>query len=129
MFTLWRGSLYRDLFVCNTNLYSVRVVIVYESKKEQCQQGSSWRILPRLQGNALLSGQFKLIHSADPQSCSQTCGPSVHPSVRPSVPTFQNIAKQNKYQAKTMFATGETVGLAEWFFYILSLTSSYYRRN
>ena len=33
-------------------------------------------------------------------------------SVRPSVPTFQNLAKQNK--ARTMFATGETVGLAEW---------------
>ena len=30
----------------------------------------------------------------------------------PSVPTFQNLAKRNK--AKTMFATGETVGLAEW---------------
>ena len=30
----------------------------------------------------------------------------------PSVPTFQNLAKQNK--AKTLFATGETVGLAEW---------------
>ena len=34
--------------------------------------------------------------------------------VRPSVPTFQNLAKQNKIQAKTMFTTGETVGLAEW---------------
>ena len=28
--------------------------------------------------------------------------------------TFQNIAKQNNFQAKTMFTTGETVGLAEW---------------
>ena len=36
----------------------------------------------------------------------------VRPSVRMSVPTFQNLAKQIK--AKTMFATGETVGLAEW---------------
>ena len=34
------------------------------------------------------------------------------PSVRIFVPTFQNPAKQNK--AKTMFATGETVGLAQW---------------
>ena len=33
-------------------------------------------------------------------------------SVRPSVPTFQNLVKQNK--VKTMFAPGETVGLAEW---------------
>ena len=32
----------------------------------------------------------------------------------PSVPTFQNLAKQNKFQAKTMFTTGEIVGLAEW---------------
>ena len=30
---------------------------------------------------------------------------------RPSVPTYQN---KNKFQAKTLFATGETVGLAEW---------------
>ena len=29
-------------------------------------------------------------------------------SVRP------HISKQNKFQAKTMLATGETVGLAEW---------------
>ena len=27
--------------------------------------------------------------------------------------TFQNLAKQNKFQVKTMFTTGETVGLAE----------------
>ena len=32
--------------------------------------------------------------------------------VRRSVPTFQNLAKQNKFQA--MFSTGETVGLADW---------------
>ena len=30
----------------------------------------------------------------------------------PSVPTFQNLAKQNK--DKTMFATGKTVGQGEW---------------
>ena len=30
----------------------------------------------------------------------------------PSVPTIHNLAKQNT--AKTMFATGQTVGLAEW---------------
>ena len=34
--------------------------------------------------------------------------------VRPSVPTFQNLTNQNKFQAKTMFATGEPVGLAKW---------------
>ena len=34
--------------------------------------------------------------------------------VRTSVPTFQNLRKQNKFQKKIMFATGETVSLAEW---------------
>ena len=34
--------------------------------------------------------------------------------VRPPVPTFQNLAKQNNFQAKTMFTTDETLGLAEW---------------
>ena len=33
---------------------------------------------------------------------------SVRPSVRP------HFSKQNKFQAKTMFATGETLSLAEW---------------
>ena len=32
-------------------------------------------------------------------------------SVRPN---FQNLAKQNEFQVKTMFTTNETVGLAEW---------------
>ena len=32
----------------------------------------------------------------------------------PSVPTFQNLAKRNKFHAKTMFTTGDTVGLVEW---------------
>ena len=35
------------------------------------------------------------------------------PSVRPYVPTFQNIAKQNKRRVKIMINTGGTVGLAE----------------
>ena len=33
---------------------------------------------------------------------------------RPLVIIFQNLAKQNKFQANTMFTTGETLGLAEW---------------
>ena len=54
-----------------------------------------------------------LIHSANPQdndkdNCFRIC----RSFVRPSVSTFQNLANQNK--VKTMFATGETVGLAEW---------------
>ena len=46
--------------------------------------------------------------TAGKDHCFCTC----RTSVRTSVPTFQNLAKQNK--AKTMFATGETMGLAEW---------------
>ena len=55
-----------------------------------------------------------LIHSADPQSWPVGIIVFAHVvrNVRTSVPTFQNLAKQNK--AKTMFATGETVGLAKW---------------
>ena len=50
-----------------------------------------------------------LIHSADPQS--RLVGIIVFANVvRPS-PLFK-ITKTNK--AKTMLATGETVGLAEW---------------
>ena len=45
---------------------------------------------------------------------SDHCFHTYCPSVRPSVSTFQNLAKQNKLQAKTMFTTGEIVGLAEW---------------
>ena len=49
-----------------------------------------------------------LIHSAAPQSRQE--GSLVLHML--SVPTFEILAKQNK--VKTMFATGETVGLAEW---------------
>ena len=54
-----------------------------------------------------------MIHSADPHL--RLVGIIVFAlvlSVCPSVPNFQNLANQNK--AKTMFATGETVGMAEW---------------
>ena len=48
---------------------------------------------------------FLLIHEADPQyHCFCTCRPFVRP----------HFSKQNKFQAKTMFSTSETVGLAEW---------------
>ena len=46
--------------------------------------------------------------TADRDHCFRTRRPFVRPSVR----TFQNLAKQNR--VKTMFATGETVSLAEW---------------
>ena len=54
-----------------------------------------------------------LIYLADPQSRPVVIIVFAH-VVRPSVPTFPNLAKQNKFLAKTMFTTGETVGLAEW---------------
>ena len=45
--------------------------------------------------------------------CFCTCRPFVRPSFSPSSrPHFLKSSKQNKQ--KTMFATGETVGLAEW---------------
>ena len=54
-----------------------------------------------------------LIHEADPQS-----RPIVitifERVVRPSVLTFQNLAKQNNFQARIVMATDRTVGLAEW---------------
>ena len=56
-----------------------------------------------------------LIHSANPQSrpvgiivFAHVVRSYVSTSVRP------HFSKQNQFQAKTMFATGETVGLAEW---------------
>ena len=59
-----------------------------------------------------------LIHEANPQSrpvviivSAHVVRSSVRPSVRPSIPTFH---KTKQFQAKTMFATGETVGPAEW---------------
>ena len=55
----------------------------------------------------------KVIHSADPQSWQVVIIVFAH-IAHPSVPSFQNLAKQNKFQVKTMFTTGETVGLAEW---------------
>ena len=48
------------------------------------------------------------IHSADPQSRPVVIIVFHMSSVRP------HFSKQNKFKAKTMFATGETVGLAEW---------------
>ena len=45
--------------------------------------------------------------------------------VRPSIPTFQNLAIQNKFQAKKLFTTGETVGLAEWIMYDTCLVFHY----
>ena len=55
----------------------------------------------------------KLIHSADPQSRPVVIiifGHVVRPFVRPS-PLFKS---RKTKQQKTMFATGVTLGLAEW---------------
>ena len=54
-----------------------------------------------------------LIHLADPQSRPVMIIVFAR-FVRPSVPTFQNLIKQNKFQVKTLFTTGEIVGLGEW---------------
>ena len=56
---------------------------------------------------------IQLIHSADPQT--PTSGHYFRTDfIRASVPTFQNIAKQNKRRVQIMITTGGTVGLAEW---------------
>ena len=61
---------------------------------------------------------LQLIHSTAQQSRPVVIIVFTHvvrTSDRPYVdPTFQNQAKQNKYQVKTMFTTGEIVGVAEW---------------
>ena len=54
-----------------------------------------------------------LIHSVDPQSLLVVIIVFAQ-VVHPYVPTFQNIAQTKQIQAKTMFATGETMGLAKW---------------
>ena len=46
-------------------------------------------------------------------------------SVRPSVRL--HFSKQIKFKAKTIFATGETVGLAEWIIDDTCLVLSYFR--
>ena len=54
---------------------------------------------------------YELIHEADPQSRPEVITVFAH-VVRTSVRI--HFLKQNKFQAKTMFATGETLGLTEW---------------
>ena len=56
----------------------------------------------------------KLIHSANPQSRAVVIIVFEPVSVRNYIAIFQYLAKQNKFQEKTMFTSGETVGLAEW---------------
>ena len=46
-------------------------------------------------------------------ACSDHCFCTCRSFVSPSV-THPHFSKQNKFQAKTMFATDESVGLAEW---------------
>ena len=68
---------------------------------------------------------LRLIHSANPQSRPVVISVFTHvirPSVSTSVPTFKNLAKQNKFQLKTMFTTGDIVDLAKW---IIDDTLSY----
>ena len=47
-------------------------------------------------------GRLTVMASSD--NCFCTCRPSVHP----------HFLKQFKFQVKTMFPTGKTVGLAQW---------------
>ena len=54
-----------------------------------------------------------LIHEVNPQSRPVVITIFAR-VVCPSVPTFKNLAKQNKFQVRIVIATGETVGLASW---------------
>ena len=81
---------YTNYMSCKTTRYSMHVYSTFVAKQKECQN---------------------LIHEADPQSRSVVIIVFAH-VVRSSVrPHFSN---QNKFQAKTMFATGGTVGLADW---------------
>ena len=65
-------------------------------------------------GNLQFRCSYILIHETDPQSWQVMIIVFTH-VVRPSArPHLSKIAKQNKFQAETMFPTGATVGLAEW---------------
>ena len=59
-----------------------------------------------------LKSPGSLLHSADPQSRPVGIIVFAH-VIRPSV-RHHFSKSSNKSQAKTMFASGETVGLAEW---------------
>ena len=54
-----------------------------------------------------------LIHEADRQLRPVVITIFAH-VLCPSVPTFKNLTKQNKVQARVVITTGGTVGLTEW---------------
>ena len=56
-----------------------------------------------LRGNVITDPLGRPTVTAGCDHCFRTCCPSV-----------PHFSKQNEFQAKTMFTTGETVGLAEW---------------
>ena len=95
-----RGVEFQCQFTTEKELPKTTIKTRLLRKRNHCQWIFSLRIL---------------IHSADPQSRPVVIivfARVAHLYVHTSVPTFQNLAKQNK--VKTMFTTGETVGLAEW---------------
>ena len=61
-------------------------------------------------GNTLFDPRGRLTVKAGNDHYFRTCCLSVDPSV----PTFQNLAKQNKVQSRIVIAIGGTEGLAEW---------------
>ena len=123
---LWVGRV--DQYVCHIQSYNVSFLRIKKHRTKIRQLGKKLSILIRAQkcfdyeswslsrDNAT-SGKIHRITAEFSSICWSTwpihthchCFCTCRPSVRP---TFQNLAKQNK--VKTMFATGETVGLAEW---------------
>ena len=79
-----------------------------------CEMGpNKWRRLTLRQLKRRNVQMEILIHSACPQSRGVVVIVFAHVAVHRTVPNFQNLPKQNRFQEKTMFTTGETVGMAE----------------
>ena len=85
---------------CHILLYSVPRLLVLITLPTFC-------VLVRICNYAFIDPLGRPTIKAGSDHCLHTCCPYVRP-------TFQNIAKQNEFQVKTMFTTGEIVGLAEW---------------
>ena len=109
MFTIWRCSLYRILTIWRVDcIMNIRLgQMIYEKSI------LPWEKFFVKAGLVLHLGTFQLIHSANPKSRPVgiiVFAHVVRPSDRPS-PLFKS---RKTKQQKTMFATGVTMGLAEW---------------
>ena len=65
----------------------------------------SMQVVEKIKGVFIIDPRGRPTVATGSDHCFCTCRPSVRKSPR---------SKHNKFQAKTLFATGETVGLVEW---------------